>query len=249
MQVIALISARGISGELRRKNVHPVLGRPMIDHTFDAIRDSGIVDRTYVFTEDPEIAALTERAGGTVIPRTKDQVFYNGGFSPAADWGRHVTDFIERDAGPRESRVDMALNCNFCLLTGGTLARMYYTLMEHEFATEIVGVTPVEPHLFMVNPATGTLFPVWHEPGLDRQKYPPLVRLVGGVALYHRKREAESHMPKRLHHTLTAWEALDVQSAEDVEMAEYVLHRRQQQRRAALGVVQSTVLSPLSASL
>lgn len=229
MKVFAVISARGISGGLPRKNLYPLLGRPMLDYALEALRESRVIDRTYVFTEDDEIARVTEAAGGVVVPRTKDQLFYAGGFSPPSAWAEHIRSFIERDLGPPQSWVSVNMNCNLCLVTGETIARMFFTLMEHDSATQIEGVTRVEPHLFTVNPSTGLLFPVWHDPGLDRQQYPPLVRTVGIGVLHHQRQSWGTH-PKRLCHEMPPWEALDVQTEDDVEMAEYFLSRRGRSR-------------------
>lgn len=67
--VVAIIPARGGSKRLLRKNILPVLGRPLIAYTIEAARMSGCFDEIIVSTEDAEIAALAEQEGATVFDR------------------------------------------------------------------------------------------------------------------------------------------------------------------------------------
>lgn len=63
MKTWALIPARGGSKGLPRKNILPVLGRPLLAHTIEAAKDA---DRTFVSTDDPEIAEVATRFGAEV---------------------------------------------------------------------------------------------------------------------------------------------------------------------------------------
>lgn len=69
MNVIAVIPARGGSKRLPRKNLHPVLGTPMIAWTIRACRDSRYVSEVYVSTEDEEIGRVARQWGAAVIQR------------------------------------------------------------------------------------------------------------------------------------------------------------------------------------
>lgn len=66
---VAIIPARGGSKRLPRKNLHLVLGRPMIAWVIDACRACRRIDATYVSTEDAEIAAAARQCGVEVIER------------------------------------------------------------------------------------------------------------------------------------------------------------------------------------
>ncbi len=63
---VAIICARGGSKGLPRKNILPLAGRPMIAWTVTAARDSTLLDRTVVSTDDPEIAEAARQAGAEV---------------------------------------------------------------------------------------------------------------------------------------------------------------------------------------
>jgi pseudaminic acid cytidylyltransferase len=62
----AVIPARGGSKRIPRKNVRPFCGRPMIEHSIAAARDSGVFDAVIVSTDDDDIAAVARAAGAEV---------------------------------------------------------------------------------------------------------------------------------------------------------------------------------------
>lgn len=66
---IALITARGGSKGLPRKNILPMNGKPLIVWTIEAAQEACCIEDVYVSTEDTEIAAIAEKAGAHVILR------------------------------------------------------------------------------------------------------------------------------------------------------------------------------------
>jgi CMP-N-acetylneuraminic acid synthetase len=66
---IGLITARGGSKGLRRKNILPVGGTPLIGWSIKAALNSQLVDRVFVSTEDREIADESLKLGAEIIPR------------------------------------------------------------------------------------------------------------------------------------------------------------------------------------
>jgi CMP-N-acetylneuraminic acid synthetase len=63
MKVLAVIPARGGSKSIPHKNLLPLLGRSLIERTFECAQQSGILDRVVLSTDAPEIAALGRRIG------------------------------------------------------------------------------------------------------------------------------------------------------------------------------------------
>jgi len=61
--VIGLITARGGSKSIPRKNVLPVGGKPLIEWTIQAAKGSGCLDRVILSTEDEEIARFAAEKG------------------------------------------------------------------------------------------------------------------------------------------------------------------------------------------
>jgi CMP-N-acetylneuraminic acid synthetase len=62
-RVLVVVPARGGSKGIPRKNLHPVLGRPLIVYTGELVRQLPYVDRAVVSTDDPEIARAGEACG------------------------------------------------------------------------------------------------------------------------------------------------------------------------------------------
>ena len=63
MRVLGLIPARGGSKELPRKNIRLLGGKPLIQHTFECARSSGVPDRIVLSTDDPEIWEVASSFG------------------------------------------------------------------------------------------------------------------------------------------------------------------------------------------
>jgi pseudaminic acid cytidylyltransferase len=60
---IAIIPARGGSKRVPRKNIHPIAGRPMIAHVIAAAQASGLFQRVIVSSDDAEILSVSAEAG------------------------------------------------------------------------------------------------------------------------------------------------------------------------------------------
>lgn len=66
MSNVAIITARGGSKRIPRKNIKPFLGKPMLQYSIEAALQSGIFDEVMVSTEDEEIAQIAIKAGAKV---------------------------------------------------------------------------------------------------------------------------------------------------------------------------------------
>lgn len=65
-EILALIPARGGSKGIPRKNLLPLLGRPLIAYSIEQALASRWITRTIVSTDDEEIAAVARRFGAEV---------------------------------------------------------------------------------------------------------------------------------------------------------------------------------------
>jgi pseudaminic acid cytidylyltransferase len=63
---LAIITARGGSKRIPRKNIKPFLGKPIINYSIEAAIQSGCFDEVMVSTDDDEIAAIAVLAGAAV---------------------------------------------------------------------------------------------------------------------------------------------------------------------------------------
>ncbi len=65
-QVVAIIPARGGSKGLPRKNILPLLGKPLIAWAVDDARSCSLIDRVIVTTDDEEIGGCAKKYGAEV---------------------------------------------------------------------------------------------------------------------------------------------------------------------------------------
>lgn len=63
---LAVITARGGSKRVPRKNIKEFCGKPMIEYSIEAALKSGVFDEVMVSTDDGEIAEIAKKAGAKV---------------------------------------------------------------------------------------------------------------------------------------------------------------------------------------
>jgi len=66
MRCLAIITARGASKRIPRKNIRPFLGKPIIAYSITAALEAKIFDEVMVSTDDKEIAAISEKLGANI---------------------------------------------------------------------------------------------------------------------------------------------------------------------------------------
>lgn len=66
MKTLAIITARGGSKRIPRKNIKNFLGKPILAYSIEAAVQSGIFDEVMVSTEDEEIAEIAKSYGAKV---------------------------------------------------------------------------------------------------------------------------------------------------------------------------------------
>ena len=70
-KIYAIITARGGSKGLPRKNILPLAGKPLIAYTIEAALQTGQIESCFVSTEDPEIREISIMYGAKIIDRPK----------------------------------------------------------------------------------------------------------------------------------------------------------------------------------
>jgi len=66
MSNIAIITARGGSKRILRKNIKPFCGKPIISYSIEAALESKLFETVMVSTDDEEIAAIARKSGAEV---------------------------------------------------------------------------------------------------------------------------------------------------------------------------------------
>ncbi|MCR5753626.1 MAG: pseudaminic acid cytidylyltransferase [Acetatifactor sp.] len=73
MSKLAIITARGGSKRIPRKNIKEFCGKPILAYSIEAALASGIFDEVMVSTDDDEIAEIAEKYGASVPFRRSEQ--------------------------------------------------------------------------------------------------------------------------------------------------------------------------------
>jgi len=69
---LGIIPARGGSKSIPRKNIKNIAGKPLIAWTIESAKNSKLLDRFVVSTEDSEIAEISRKYGAEIIDRPKE---------------------------------------------------------------------------------------------------------------------------------------------------------------------------------
>ncbi len=93
-KILALIPARGGSKGLHKKNIRPLLGKPLIVWTIEEAKKSKYIDKILVSTDDKEIAHIS-RENGAEVPFLRPKEFAED-TSKTADVIIHALDFLAR---------------------------------------------------------------------------------------------------------------------------------------------------------
>ena len=71
---IAMITARGGSKRIPRKNIKEFCGKPILAYSIEAALNSGVFDEVTISTEDDEIASIAQQYGATFPFRRSEEM-------------------------------------------------------------------------------------------------------------------------------------------------------------------------------
>ena len=139
MDILALIPARGGSKSIPHKNIRPLAGFPLIAYSIAAAKQSNLVTRTIVSTDDDEIARIA-RDNGAETPFMRPDDF-------AQD---HTTDFpvfthalgwLKEHEG-YQPEVVVQLRPTSPMRPPGCVDQAVQVLLDHPEADSVRGVIP-----------------------------------------------------------------------------------------------------------
>ncbi len=219
-KILALIPARGGSKRLKRKNVLPLLGKPLIAWSIQHGLESEYIDKVVVSTEDEEIAKVAKKYGAEVpFMRPKDLARDD---TPTMDVVLHAINFFEKKGEQFDYLV--LLQPTSPIREVKTLDEAIETLIDHPTAQALVSVSPVEKKCtdFLVS---------MDEKGILKQT--PLKGefyfLNGNIYISSveafKKKKTFFH-DKTLAFVLPKWQAVDIDDIYDFFTAEAILRSR-----------------------
>jgi N-acylneuraminate cytidylyltransferase len=172
MKKVAIIPARGGSKRLPRKNVLPILGKPMFAYPIQAALQSGMFERVLVSTEDEEIRGAALEAGAEVLDRPHELARDR---ARVVDVCKHVLEILDENN---------ALPDYFCCLyataifiTPEDLKKSFQLFKQDPTPDVVMGVSDFNLHpVQALEEKDGFLSPKWPEYiGVQSQFHPKLV--------------------------------------------------------------------------
>jgi len=182
MKLLALIPARGGSKGIKKKNIVPLCGRPLIWYTIEAAKNSGVFHNIVVSTDSDEIAEISRKWGASVPFKRPDYLATDD--AKGIDVVLHAMEFMER-RGESYDAI-MVLQPTSPLRTAEDIQSAMEIFLKKD-ANAVVSVTEADHHPLWMStlPPDGRLddFLLPEVRNRNRQELPKYYRLNGAIYL------------------------------------------------------------------
>lgn len=225
MRIHAIITARGGSKGLPRKNERLLSGKPLLAYTIEAARGCPLISRTLVSTEDPALKALSLRCGAEVVDRPAE---FAADLSPSQDAVRHALGWLEAQADLPDCFA--LLQPTSPLRTAEDLSRCLKDF-QAAGARSAVSVAEAEPHPYKTLLLEGgRLRPSFDEASLNtpRQALPKAYQLNGAIFVVGSRdflKEGRFFLEPVMPFIMPRERSIDIDSESDLLVAEQALRR------------------------
>ena len=174
-RVIAIVPARGGSKGVPGKNLRRVGGRSLVERAVDACRAARLVEAVYVSTDDAEIAARAEAAGGKVIMRPPE---LSGDTASSESALLHALDQLSLVGD--EPEVLVFVQCTSPFIASDDLDRGVEMII-HDYADSVFSAVPSYDFLWRADDGFGLVTGQNHNPAVRqrRQERAPHFRETG----------------------------------------------------------------------
>jgi len=224
--VLGLIPARGGSKGLPRKNIKPLLGKPLIAYTIEQALASKHLDRVIVSTDSEEIAEVSRKYGAEVpFMRPKELATDE---AKSINVVLHVIKWMEEN--DKSYDLLMLLQPTSPLRTVEDIDKAIELLLEKE-ANAIISVCEVEQHSYWSNvlPPDGCMknFIRPEVTNKNRQELPLFYRLNGAIYLVYwdyLKQEKTFFGDKTFAYIMPRERSIDIDEEIDFILAELIHH-------------------------
>lgn len=220
--IVAFLPARGGSKGIPGKNIRPLAELPLIAHSILFAQSSHLIDRTYVTTDDPEIASVSHRYGASVIQRPAELATDSASSESAL---LHALEVLEADGIDPELIV--FLQCTSPLRSSSDIDRAIQQLREEE-ADSLLSVSP--SHRFLWHRVDGVAKPINYDYRQRKRRQDMNPQYVENGSIYIFKPWVLKELGNRLGGKISLYEMTEDQSWEidslaDFEYIEFLMQR------------------------
>lgn len=233
-RVLAIIPARGGSKGIPKKNLVPLLGRPLLSYSIEHAVETPGVDRVVVSTDDEEISEFAERWGAEVVRRPAE---ISGDTASSESALAHVLDELAAREGYHPSLVAF-LQATSPVRRAGEVTRALATFRRNA-ADSLFSATVVHGFLWQEE-ATGDLRPLTYDYASrpPRQFTKPVLMENGSIYLFRPwvlRRQGCRLGGRIVHHIMDPLCSFQVDEPEDLPFIEDLLRLLAEDRLPRLG--------------
>lgn len=232
MECLAIIPARGGSKGIPRKNIRPLLGKPLIAYNIEQARQARLVNRVVVSTDDPEIGAISRQYGAEVVWRPAE---ISGDTAPSEAALLHALEHLRQTEGYQPDLLAF-LQCTSPLTLAEDIDGAIQTLLDAEADTALAAI-PFHYFIWKID-ETGAAVGVNHDKRvrpLRQQRQPQylesgavyIMRVPGFLQARHR------FFGKTVLYEMPPERRLEIDDVVDFQVAETLMRSQAEQRRSA----------------
>jgi len=196
-------------------------GENVLDNALDILQHVPILEEICIFSNDPELNA-SEKYQGIVVQPFDQRLAYN--FNFLDNLKLHNECFTLQKTGSLGD-IHLFLDIHYPLLQAASLLRMFHSLMENRFASKVIPVYSIDPHLYLEIPGNDQYLNLWGQQGLDRQQHPPLFRAVGCCFIHCGR--LQGMQPLTFPFNINQVEGFKLSSKADTNFVDYVMKNQQ----------------------
>ena len=228
-RILALIPARGGSKGIHHKNIALLAGKPLIQYTIDAARQSKYIDYILVSTDDAEIAEISKKIGAKVpFLRPKELA---SDTAKTIDAVLHAIETLRKAGETFDSLV--LLQPTSPLRTAEDINRAVETFYESN-RQPVVSVSEVSDHPILIRTIEKTPEGEYLKPLLQtgstvrRQDMPPFYRVNGSIYInpVEEINSTTSFNDNPIPFVMSPSHSIDIDEPLDLKIAEWITQTR-----------------------
>ena len=228
-RILALIPARGGSKGIHHKNIALLAGKPLIQYTIDAARQSKYIDYILVSTDDAEIAEISKKIGAKVpFLRPKELA---SDTAKTIDAVLHAIETLRKAGETFDSLV--LLQPTSPLRTAEDINRAVETFYESN-RQPVVSVSEVSDHPILIRTIEKTPEGEYLKPLLQtgstvrRQDMPPFYRVNGSIYInpIEEINSTTSFNDNPIPFVMSPSHSIDIDEPLDLKIAEWITQTR-----------------------